>query len=60
VRALMICSAWPWWTSAGVSSAIRCGVLDRWYNDEHRHSGTGFHTPADIHHGHAELVRASG
>jgi putative transposase len=29
-----------------------------WYNDEHRHSGIGFHTPADVHHGRAEQVRA--
>jgi putative transposase len=35
-----------------------CGWFFRWYNDEHRHSGIGFHTPADVHHGRAELVRA--
>jgi hypothetical protein len=29
-----------------------------WYNDEHRHSGIGFHTPADVHYGRAEQVRA--
>jgi putative transposase len=29
-----------------------------WYNDEHRHSGIGFHTPADVHYGRAELVQA--
>jgi putative transposase len=29
-----------------------------WYNQEHRHSGIGFHTPADVHHGRAEQVRA--
>ena len=28
------------------------------HNHEHRHSGVGFHTPADVHHGRAELVRA--
>ena len=22
-----------------------------WYNDEHRHSGLGLHTPADVHYG---------
>jgi len=27
------------------------------YNAEHRHSGIGFHTPADVHYGRAELVR---
>jgi putative transposase len=35
-----------------------CTRFFRWYNDEHRHSGIGFHTPADVHHGWAELVQA--
>jgi putative transposase len=35
-----------------------CRRFFRWYNDEHRHSGIGFHTPADVHYGRAELVRA--
>jgi putative transposase len=35
-----------------------CTRFFRWYNHEHRHSGIGFHTPADLHHGRAELVRA--
>ena len=28
-----------------------------YYNTEHRHSGIGFHTPADVHFGLAEVVR---
>jgi len=28
------------------------------YNEEHRHSGIGFHTPADVHYGRAELVHS--
>jgi putative transposase len=35
-----------------------CRRFFRWYNDEHRHSGIGFHTPTDVHYGRAELVRA--
>jgi len=35
-----------------------CIRFFRWYNDEHRHSGIGFHTPADVHYGRAELVQA--
>jgi putative transposase len=35
-----------------------CGRFFRWYNHEHRHSGIGFHTPADVHYGRAELVQA--
>jgi putative transposase len=34
-----------------------CSRFFRWYNDEHRHSGIGFHTPADVHYGRAEAVR---
>ncbi len=28
-----------------------------WYNDEHRHTGLGLHTPADIRYGLAETIR---
>jgi putative transposase len=34
-----------------------CSRFFRWYNDEHRHSGIGFHTPADVHHGRAAAIR---
>jgi putative transposase len=34
-----------------------CARFFDWYNDDHRHSGIGFHTPADVHYGRAELVR---
>jgi putative transposase len=34
-----------------------CGRFFDWYNDEHRHSGIGYHTPADVHYGRAETVR---
>jgi len=35
-----------------------CRRFFPWYNDDHRHSGIGFHVPADVHYGRAELVRA--
>ena len=35
-----------------------CGDFFSWYNLEHRHSGIGFHTPADVHYGRAEAIRA--
>jgi putative transposase len=35
-----------------------CSRFFTWYNDDHRHSGIGFHTPADVHYGRAELIRA--
>jgi putative transposase len=28
-----------------------------WYNNEHRHSGIGYHTPGDVHYGRAEEIR---
>ena len=28
-----------------------------WYNNEHRHSGLGLHTPADVHYGLAQTIR---
>jgi putative transposase len=28
-----------------------------WYNDEHRHSGLGLHTPASVHYGGAGAIR---
>jgi putative transposase len=28
------------------------------YNHHHRHSGIGLHTPADVHYGHADTIRA--
>lgn len=34
-----------------------CGQFFSWYNDEHRHSGIGLHTPADVHYGRADTVR---
>jgi putative transposase len=35
-----------------------CTRFFGWYNQEHRHSGIGFHTPADLHYGRAEQIRA--
>ena len=34
-----------------------CQDFFGWYNDEHRHSGLGLHTPADVHYGLAEAIR---
>jgi putative transposase len=33
-----------------------CQRFFRWYNTEHRHSGVGWHTPHNVHYGHAETV----
>jgi putative transposase len=34
-----------------------CARFFDWYNNEHRHSGIGLHTPADVHYGRAEELR---
>lgn len=34
-----------------------CKRFFGWYNDDHRHSGIGYHTPADVHYGRASQVR---
>jgi putative transposase len=33
-----------------------CSRFFGWYNHEHRHSGIGFHTPADVHYGRAAAI----
>ena len=35
-----------------------CRSFFEHYNHQHRHSGIGLHTPADVHHGRADQVRA--
>jgi putative transposase len=35
-----------------------CEVFFAYYNHEHRHSGLGLHTPASVHHGTADEIRA--
>ena len=35
-----------------------CERFFAWYNHEHRHSGIGWHTPASVHYGTAEQIRA--
>jgi hypothetical protein len=39
------------------AARLHCQEFFAWYNDEHRHSGLGLHTPADVHYGLAEVVR---
>jgi putative transposase len=35
-----------------------CDRFFQHYNHQHRHSGIGLHTPADVHHGRADQIRA--
>jgi len=36
-----------------------CKRFFGWYNDDHRHSGIGYHTPADVHYSRAGQVHAA-
>lgn len=38
---------------------VFCSQFFTWYNHDHHHSGLGLHTPADVHHGRAQAVRAA-
>jgi len=35
-----------------------CRIFFPWYCNDHRHSGLGYLTPADVHYGRAKMVRA--
>jgi putative transposase len=39
------------------AARAHCQAFVAWYNHDHRHSGIGLHTPADLHHGRAPAVR---
>jgi putative transposase len=50
----------PWFPEAFVDLAAAIEYVEAYpphYNHVHRHSGIGWHTPASVHHGTAELVR---
>ena len=38
---------------------VFCADFFPWYNHDHRHSGIGLHTPADVHYGRAEAIRTA-
>jgi putative transposase len=40
------------------AARTHCQLFFPWYNDQHRHSGLGLHTPADVHYGTAAQIRA--
>jgi len=39
------------------AARLHCQGFFRWYNDDHRHTGLGLHTPADVHYGTAPIIR---
>jgi putative transposase len=41
------------------AARAHCQRFFPWYNQEHRHTGLGLHTAADIHHGRAQAIQAA-
>ncbi len=41
------------------ASREHCQAFFPWYNTQHRHSGLGLHTAADVHHGTAAAIQAA-
>ena len=41
------------------AARAHCQAFFPWYNTQHRHSGLGLHTAADVHHGNATAARDS-
>ncbi len=41
------------------AARAHCQEFFGYYNNAHRHSGLGLHTPADVHHGTATAVQAA-
>jgi putative transposase len=41
------------------AARAHCQAFFPWYNTQHRHSGLGLHTAADVHHGNAATIQAS-
>ena len=39
------------------AARLHCQAFFPWYNDQHRHSGLGLHTAADVHYGTAAITR---
>lgn len=40
------------------AARVHCDRFFGWYNHEHKHSGIGLHTPADVHYGRADQIRS--
>jgi putative transposase len=57
-KTLKYCPAFPDRFGSIADARAFCEQFFSYYNHEHRHSGIGLHTPASVHYGTAEEVRA--
>lgn len=57
-KTLKYCPAFPERFGSIEDARAFCQAFFRYYNEEHRHSGIGYHTPASVHDGTATEVRS--
>ena len=55
---LKYCPAFPGSFATLDEARAFCDVFFTYYNDDHRHSGIGLHTPASVHDGSAWAIQA--
>jgi putative transposase len=56
-KTLKYCPAFPASFGSRQDAIVFCEKFFRYYNEEHRHSGIGLHTPASVHYGSAKAVQ---
>ena len=57
-KTLKYCPAFPGSFGSIQHARTFCETFFAYYNHEHRHSGIGLHTPASVHYGTANEIRA--
>lgn len=57
-KTLKYCPAFPGSFATLGEARQFCDIFFTYYNNQHRHSGIGLHTPASVHHGTARAIRA--
>ena len=57
-KTLKYCPAFPARFGSIEDARVFCAEFFEYYNHHHRHSGIGLHTPASVHYGTAEEIRA--
>jgi putative transposase len=58
-KTLKYCPAFPARFGSTADARAFCAEFFEYYNHDHRHAGIGLHTPASVHHGTANAVRAA-
>jgi putative transposase len=57
-KTLKYCPAFPGSFGSVQDARAFCAIFFAYYNNEHRHSGIGYHTPATVHDGTAAQAQA--